>query len=352
VPRHIVPDMVLLDAALQAGMALVAALEPALLVQADLALVAVAGAGGFGPGGFGTGVAGAGGFGAGTVTTLGANAPFGAAVNTVQGGIAGTQFAGGQFAGGNVTTVQGAPIYVGQPYAAYYGVPQLRGAAAALPFALTAGIGTNFDIGGDFFTEKPAGPATTGTGGLSAGRTVSALDSISYNQAFDSGIRYDLGAEFDVNQDTTLLSRIGYSQADGKRNNIGTVTEGGTTADLFAEFSDLEQYSIEGGVRKYVGGPNVGLRPYVGALGGFVYTDDVDVTQSSTAFAGGDETQQYLDGGWSPTATGVIGAEWQVGPRSAIGIESGIRWQDNGDTNFESKDRWSIPLSLRGRVAF
>jgi len=90
----------------------------------------------------------------------------------------------------------------------------------------------------------------------------------------------------------------------------------------------------------------------VGANAGFIYTDDVDFTQSSAAFAGGPETQQIIDGGWRPTVAGIVGAEMAVGPRSAIGIESGVRWSDNLNSTIGSQDRWSIPLKLRGRVAF
>ena len=316
------------------------------------------GAGGFGAGGFGPGVVGAGlaangvgvngfganGFGAngfGNVTTLGANAPFGAALGA-------NQF------GGAVQTVQGAPIFVPQAVGVPFGVPQLRGVSAALPFAIAGGIGTSFAADGDIFGGKPAGPASGEFGQPSAGRDVSAIESISYGDAFDNAINYDIGAEYDIGPSTTVLGRLGYSEADGELLEIGTVTEGGVTAPLFAEFSDFEQYKIEGGVRQYFGGSNsgFGLRPYVAALGGFVYNDDISLTQTSTAFAGGPETIDYADGGWEPTAAGLVGAEWQVGPRTAIGVESGIRWRDGLDTVSGSEDVISIPLQLRGRVAF
>ena len=42
-----------------------------------------------------------------------------------------------------------------------------------------------------------------------------------------------------------------------------------------------------------------------------------------------------------------------VGQRGAIGIESGIRWTDGLTTESGgADDQWSIPLNLRGRVAF
>jgi len=311
--------------------------------------------GGFGQQGFGVnGFDGA--FGAnGGVTTLGQNAAFGSGV--LGQNVVGTQFTNGQFVqGAGVQTVQGAPYYVPQPYPAYYGVPQLRGVGAALPFGIEAGIGTDFSIGGDISPDRPGGPALDANGNPVTGvgsRVVSPLPSISYNDAFDNAITYDATASYDISNSTTVLGRVGYSEADGETiENFGTASEGTVTdAPITASFSDLEQYTIEGGIRQYVGNPSA-LRPYVGANAGFIYTDDVDFTQTSDAFAGGPETQEIIDGGWKPTVAGIVGAEYAVGPRTAIGIESGIRWTDDLDSTFGSQDRWSIPVKLRGRVAF
>ena len=298
------------------------------------------------------------------VTTLGTGAPFGAAYGQ---SFAGGQFGGNQFVGGqNVQTVQGEPIYVAQPYPAYYGVAgaqsysTLRGGfgAAALPFGLELGVGTNFDVGGDIFGAKEAGPAAGADGSPSSGRYVSAQPAISYADAFENAVNYDLTSTYDVDPTTTLLARVGYSKADGQDFGLGTATEGGVEAPITGRFSDLEQYTIEGGFRKYAGGLNnriTGLRPYIGATAGFVRTNDVDFSQTSDAFnggSGGTETGQFINGGWSPTASGVIGAEYQVGPRTALGVETGIRWSDNLDTNLPSQDRLQIPLKLRGRVSF
>ena len=314
------------------------------------------GTGIYGQGGaLGGGAYGAGGYGANGVTTLGANAPYGAAVA----GVGGTQYAGSGYTtggayGGNVTTVQGSPIYVPQPYPSYYGVPQLRavggGFGGAMPFGLEAGVGTNFFVDGDFVTAKDAGIATGGT------LHVSATDAISYKDAFDKGVGYDLATTYDLNQSTTLLGRIGYNKADGQRLKIGSVNDSSTTEDLYAEFSDLEQVTLEGGVRKYVGGwnnPVSGFRPYVGATAGFTHTDSITIAQEAGALLPvGSNVQQYVAGGWNPTASGVIGAEWQAGARTALGIETGLRWSDNLNTLSKTDDTFSVPVRLRGRVSF
>jgi len=311
--------------------------------------------------GYGAGGGAAYGAGAGTVLGAGAGTQFGSAVS-------GGQFVNGQWVANGVTgganstyqTVQGAPIYVPQPYPAYYGVASgggyaygggLRGGGAALPFGIEGGIGTSFAIDGDIFPGEAAKPAIPGPG------TVSALVPVSYKDAYGEAVNYDLAATYDIDPSTTILGRIGYSNAEGNVLSVGSVDNGaGLTEELFAQFGDLEQVTLEGGVRKYMGGWNnrfAGVRPYVGATAGFTHNNSVDVVQSSATLVDPAAfTQEYIDAGWTPTASGVVGAEMQVGPRTAIGVETGIRWNDDLDTNFDTGDRWSVPLKLRGRVSF
>ncbi len=309
-------------------------------------------------------------------TMLGGGAPYGAAIGgaaigranaaganigAVQGGqfVNGQWIAGGYGATGGVMTIQGAPIYVPQPYPAYYGVRQasvgccgvggLRGGYAALPFGIEVGIGTGIALGGDIFPGAPAKPAGT--------NFISEIAPIAYSDAYKNAVNYELAATYDVNPSTTILGRVGYSSAEGQRLKVGTINDGINPAeDLYAQWGDLEQVTLEGGVRKYVGGWNnmiSGVRPYIQATAGFTHNQAVNLVQDSATLAPAAlNTQQYIQAGWSPTASGLIGAEMQVGPRTAIGVETGIRWRDDLNTNLESGDRWSIPLQLRGRISF
>lgn len=310
-------------------------------------------------------------------TVLSSQAPFGSAIS-------GGASAGGIPGAASVTSVQGAPIYVPQPYPTYYnaGAPSLRGSmqggygsrgnnyggnygsggsygygggygaaccgGGAMPFGVEASLGTEFNIGGDVFPGEISKPFLGGPG------TVSELASVGYSDAFKNGVHYGVAAAYDLDQNTTLIGQIGISKSKGQKIKIGTVDNGaGTSEDLSAEFSDLDQVRLEGGVRRYMGHPGYGLRPYVGASAGFVKTDDVTLTQSSATLVDPALFQQrYIRGGWTPTAAGTVGAEWQVGHRSAIGVETGLRWSDDLQTNFTSGDQWSIPLKVRGRVSF
>ncbi len=331
-----------------------------------------AGGMGYGAGGIGAGLAanGVGGqyaglggvgyggaYGGSGVTTLGPGATYGSAYGQ---NVVGTQLANGQWVNGAaVQTVQGAPIYVPQPYPAYYGVAQqLRGSysygfggGGAMPFGFELDGGTEFDLGGDIFTAKDPGLAlgstTVNTGGS---------DGISYDDAF--GQMKSIGGTmgYDVSRNTTVLGTVNYASAKGKtaeRYQSVDARSPGTLEDIDATFSDLDLWTIEGGVRQYMGA-NPAMRPYVGATAGFTHNNSVDIQRhySSDGTAYDPDPLEYVESGWNPTAAAVVGAEMAVGPRAAIGVESGLRWRDNMNTLSKSEDRWSVPLKLRGRVAF
>ncbi len=318
-----------------------------------------AGYGGTGFSGSGAGVYGANGF---QATTLGAGAGFGSAFGT---NVVGTQFANGQFVNGQgVQTVVGAPVYVPQPYAAPYGVPQLRGgfAGAALPFGFEVDGGTAFDVDGDIFGAKSRGPSDVGDSGA-AGGEAGEFDAVSYNDAFGNAKTIGGTLGYDVSRNTTVLGTVRYGEASGQTVDRGSFQPGSYNGDSFVPsvgsaerditgtFSDLKTTTLEGGVRQYVG-YNPSLRPYVGATAGFTHNNDVTLTQNYADTGEVFSEQQFIQSGWNPTAAAVVGAEMAVGQRAAIGIESGIRWQDSFDTQADSDDRISIPLKLRGRLAF
>jgi len=250
---------------------------------------------------------------------------------------------------------------VNQPYPVPYGVPALRGASfgGAMPFGLELGIGTNFDIGGDFLTPKEGGIVTNSNGNtVAGGPSLSDQKGVSYKDAFKQSANYDAAMTYDLDRNTTILGRFGYNKADGQSNKVGTINDGngGADEDLYVAFSDLEQVTLEGGLRRYMGGwgHGGGFRPYVGATAGFTHTDKVIGTYASdTVYAPGNyQPVEYASGGWTPTASGIVGAEMAVGNRAAIAVESGIRWSDDLNTISPSEDRWSVPVQLRGRVSF
>ncbi|PHR91311.1 MAG: hypothetical protein COA69_12430 [Robiginitomaculum sp.] len=307
-------------------------------------------------------------------TVLNGSAPYGAAIGGQYAGgqYAANQYAGGQYASGHweagagaTQIVNGAPIYIPQPYPAYYyagggagnACCELRGGSVALPFGLEVGIGTEFYIGGDIVGEKPAGPAKGGCGCEDdVPLNVSSTPTISYADAYKNAVNFDLAATYDITPSTLVLARLGYSKAEGNRIRTGTIDDGTLTEDLYAQWGDLEQFTVEGGVRKYMGGWNnsmSGFRPYFAATAGFAHNNTVNLSQySATLMPEGANVQTYLHAGWTPTASAVLGAEMQIGPRTALGVEAGLRWRDDLYSIQPQSDRWSVPVKLRARVSF
>lgn len=345
------------------------------------------GATGYGSGAYGTGagMTGAGGSGmygagygidaaTGQPVTLGSGASYGSAVGTVADGQY-AQYAGSGTTVGGVQQVMGAPIYVQQPYPVYYsgggssyyqgggfyrrgGGLRLRGGQAN-PIGLGGFVGGDYAVNGNIFGGKSASPNNPDET-LATARVDS--PEIAYDEAFEGGTVIGGGLEYDASRNTTVFANLAYQKNEGATFENGTFepgtydgsgnfTSSGPVETVTAEMSDLEQITIEGGVRQYVGG-NLGFRPYVGASAGFTHNNRVDLTQSSSGGTLAPFTQSYIDEGWSPTAAGIVGAEMAVGPNAALGVETGLRWRDDLNTNVESEDRWSVPLSVRGRIAF
>ena len=274
--------------------------------------------------------------------------------------------------GSAVQTVQGAPIFVPQPVGVPVGVGVGGGAvAAALPWGLSLFGGTNFEVDGDLIQEKDFSPNNLNTGQVFQPDT-------SYDDAFSEGWEVGAALERDLSPNTTIFGQGVYGEKSGGDFENGTFQQGFTDPNtgvfvpgtfdaqgnffpgqtqvetITSEVSDLETITLEAGLRQYFGPPK-SIRPYLAATAGAVYNDDVTITNVSsggTLTAEGN-TFELIDSGWNPTASGLIGLETAVGTRGAIGVEGGIRWQDGVDTLFGgADDRISLPLRLRGRVAF
>lgn len=302
------------------------------------------------------------------MTTLNAAAPYGAAI--------GNQFASaGQFGGApGVQTIIGAPIYTPQPYPAPYPLPVTGGPACcgvsggggyatggAMRFGAELFAGAEFDASGDIFTKKSDGPPD---GDYSIPIRVGEIDPISYKDAFGTATTIGGALSYDHSPSTTVFASVGFSESEGQTvENYTTVQDGTWASQVFTpalgssprgldgEFTDLKTTTVEVGLRQYSGNPH-GLRGYLGVSGGFAHNNDVTFTQTYNDTGAYYGQRTFIDSGWNPTAAAVIGAEMPVGPRAAVGVEWGVRWRDNMNTTAPSEDRITVPLALRGRLAF
>ena len=187
----------------------------------------------------------------------------------------------------------------------------------------------------------------------------------SFGDAFDNGIRYDLGASYALNPNSKITGSVFYGNADGNERDLGIVN--GET--VRGTFSDYERYGAELGLRQYsrpVAVPLINsIRPYVEGKVGAARVTSIDFVNSdanAVALAG---TTPFYEGSWVPTAAGLVGIETPLFDRFTVGVESGIRYTgalesdtsvlgagaplagvNNGGAN------WSVPVKIRGRYRF
>lgn len=255
----------------------------------------------------------------------------------------------------------------------------------------------------------------------------SSSPNISFEDVWSTPASVKAGLEYIVNDKTTVFANGGYTYSQGNSGEVASVTaslyEQVSTQDFIQavdgagddipgvfvpngapavstafipnqeiarfsyDFSDLEQYDLEIGARRYFNPLNKSdgyrtVTPFVGASVGVSYVNAVDFTSTQTqvsydqAFLAGtaegnsfnvptDGTPTRLyDSQWLPKGELNIGAEWQMTPSFALAAETGLRFQGARDyANFTNAGgervegasgdvNVSIPLTLRGSVNF
>lgn len=211
------------------------------------------------------------------------------------------------------------------------------------------GVGADFLAGGDFIKAgQSIGGGTT-------------LNEINNTSAFEVGERADLGVSYALNPNRKVLLNGYVSQYDGERQEIGTR---GTDL-LKGDLDDYEAYGLEVGLRQYFLPKAVpvlkSVRPYVEGRLGAARIDDIGLTNVQSTTVNGVSTDladiDLYDSGWTPTGAGLIGVETPLFDRMTLGLETGVRY--NGDLDSagsfiqgDSGNKWSVPVSLRGRYRF
>jgi hypothetical protein len=219
------------------------------------------------------------------------------------------------------------------------------------------GAGVDFFADGDVITGSQA----------HAGFANRTLNDVSYNDAYKTMYRGELGGSYAVTPNRKVTVQGTYSRALGKDIAIGTQNDN----ELRGIMSDYETYGAEAGLRQYFQPTNVPLiksfRPYVEGKLGAVYADDIALRNvREVGQVANPVDLAFYDGGWVPTAAALIGVETPVSRRFTMGIEAGVRFvgkqkSDNSDieNGFEQfgganngGNRYSIPLTIRGRYRF
>lgn len=194
------------------------------------------------------------------------------------------------------------------------------------------------------------------------GLNLTTPNKVTMKNAFEDGERYDLGASYALNPNRKVILNGYKSKFEGERQNLGT--QGAST--LSGQFSDYEAYGIEAGVRQYalpVRMPLVkSIRPYLEARAGISKVDDINISGVIGTSPAGVATNltgyNVYEGGWVPTAAGLVGVETPLFNRMTVGVETGLRYSgkldaaDGGFAGADGASKWSVPVSLRGRYRF
>lgn len=218
---------------------------------------------------------------------------------------------------------------------------------------LEGAVGTEFIVGGDAVTGDQAHPGVT-------------ANTVKMKDAYDSGMRYELGGSYALSPNRKVTLMGSYASAEGKQINVGTTAPDGAGAAVTGTLDDYERWGIEAGLRQYFmpqQAPIVrALRPYVEGKIGAAKIEDIALRNTT---GGGPATVNMYEGGWVPTAAGMVGVEAPIFKRATLGLETGIRYtgalkSDNtvlsagvpfaGINNGSSS--WTVPVMLRGRYRF
>lgn len=220
---------------------------------------------------------------------------------------------------------------------------------------LEGGLGTSFIVGGDSVTGEDTN--------FNAG---TAINQISTDSAYDTGWRAELGASYALAPNTKITGMVHVDEAESAgRLDWGTL--GGEP--LSGALSDYKSYGAELGLRQYFA-PRNGIilnsvRPYVEGRVGATKVKDINIIGAQAGATALPASVPFLDGGVVPTAAALIGIETPLTRYSTIGLETGIRYHGNLDSDNSVLEpgsplagtnnggsRTTIPLMLRGRYRF
>lgn len=220
--------------------------------------------------------------------------------------------------------------------------------------------------------EGGVGPVfATGKNIITASRTndIAGTDfnSVSFNDAYETGVRAELGGSYALAPNTKISLLGHYEQADSDgAQNFGTINDVALTGAL----TDYEAFGAEIGLRQYFSPMNGvildSVRPYVEARGGVSHVDEINLVGADLGGAAYSATDipLYKDS-WVGSAAGLVGIETPLTKYTTIGLETGVRYQGGLKSDLSvlgagtqlgglnnNRARVTVPVTLRGRYRF
>lgn len=225
---------------------------------------------------------------------------------------------------------------------------------------IEAAVGPTFNVGGDFITGDEAHPNSN-----------VAVNNISFSEAYNEGIRGELGGSYALSPNRKVTGNVFYEHAESEGVlDLGVI--GGTTdpRSLTGEFSDYQSYGAEIGLRQYFaprrfGGIIGNIRPYVEGKIGATHLDDISLQGATVGTNPLAADIPFYRSGWVGSAAGLAGVETPIARHTTLALESGVRYTQGPRTDTtvlsagsplaginNGGGRVSIPFMLRGRYRF
>lgn len=240
-------------------------------------------------------------------------------------------------------------------------------AQSASPWAFSARLGGDIPVSGDVHGSVDApvanlsalDPALSGPGVLR-------IRGRNWNDLYNTGTTGAVEVRWRRTEKTELFGSLGYTQASGKRGQVGVVqvTNAGVARPIFGTFSDYESFALEVGYRQYFAMANPALKPYVAVRGGLAYTSAISATFDVPGTAVRLANVPFYDDTWGVTFGADAGLLYAISPGAELGAEVGLRYTNTlKDTDGvlrglglasinDEGDRISMPVSLRLNASF
>jgi len=220
-------------------------------------------------------------------------------------------------------------------------------AATTNPWSVSVNFGADNPISGNLVDG--------GIGTLNSMAVV--VDPVSYGDVFGNGVQWRFSSGYMLWPGIEILGIVSYAVASGEPLQIGTAT-----APLFADFSDRQEFGIEGGYRKYFAARRQ-WRPYAGGTLGLVFVDRIQANFTVPAVGTVQTSADLYDNSTAFTLSAHGGVLYEITEKVGIGGELGLRWraglseiddlQGSGLEKInDNSDRWSLPFNVVARLRF
>jgi hypothetical protein len=228
--------------------------------------------------------------------------------------------------------------------------------------------GTDFPVGGSVHKGTSATVPNLGVlnPALAGVPATLQIEERSHKRVYDQSLVIGGELAYGLSENAEVLGQLKYTSAKAKRLQVGNAVAGApvnATLPVFGTFGKYKAWSAQVGYRQYFGATG-GIRPYAAARLGIARTSKINATFEVPAANITIANAPFYKRSWAFSAGGDIGLSVPVAENFSLQAETGIQYAGNprgddsvistiglGSINNTGK-RWSVPLTIRAKVAF